>query len=263
MEIFLSFFLAFLVGLSLGVIGSGGAILTVPILIYIVGIDMVAATSYSLFIVGGTALVGAVRNAFNKQINYRALLLFGMPSMAAAYFSRAFLIPALPDVIFTIPFTLLKGQLLLLLFALVMTGAAIKMIRADAPKQEVAQSDAFALVAAGIMVGILAGALGAGGGFLIIPVLVFRAGLPMKTAVGTSLSIITIQSIAGFLGDVDFLEADWHFLGMFSGASILGIFLGMWFNNKADAHKLKVIFGYFVLVMALLIFIAEWQKLIA
>jgi uncharacterized membrane protein YfcA len=261
MEIYFGFILAFIVGLSLGLIGSGGSILTVPILIYVVGIDVITATGYSLFIVGSTALVGAVRSGFDKQINYRSLLLFGIPSMAAAYFSRAILIPALPEVLLSKPFPFLKSQFLLLLFTLVMFVAAVKMIKAKIPKEGTVSVTPLALIAVGLLVGVLAGAVGAGGGFLIIPALVFLAGLQVKRAIGTSLSIITLQSLAGFLGDANFLTANWQFLSVFSATSVVGLFFGLWLNKKADANKLKVAFGYIVLIMALFIFMAEWQKI--
>lgn len=247
---YIGFALAFAVGVSLGLIGSGGSILTVPILVYIIGIEAVAATGYSLFVVGVTALVGAVRNAMAHQVDFRAVAAFGIPSLIAAFVTRAFLIPVIPEVLMQEPFVLSKGKALLLLFGIVMAFAALKMIRSKAPEPSVTPASAGRLTLTGVFTGILAGAVGAGGGFLIIPALVFLAALPMKKAIGSSLTIIAIQSLAGFAGDVGHLNTDWNFLLPFSASAIAGILMGMVLAKRIPGEKLKVAFGYFVLVMA-------------
>lgn len=199
------YFLALLVGVSLGLIGSGGSILTVPILVYILTVNPVLATAYSLFVVGSTALVGGLRNAFNKNVDFSIVWIFGIPSLIAAYLVRAFVIPAIPDVVFSAgTVSVTKSLLLMVLFAVVMLTASVRMIKSGNSGTITANIDVsyFRLVILGALIGVLAGAVGAGGGFLIIPALVFLANMPMKKAVGTSLFIIAIQSLAGFMGDV-------------------------------------------------------------
>lgn len=252
------FFMALLVGVSLGLVGSGGSILTVPILVYILGLDAVTATGYSLFVVGGTALVGGLRNAHQHNVNFHIVLLFGIPSLITAYLVRAFLIPAIPNTIVTVnSFTITKPLLLMVLFAAIMLLAALKMIRSAPITSGVEALSTGKIITSGIVTGLLAGAVGAGGGFLIIPALVFLAGLPMKKAVGTSLFIIAIQSLAGFAGDAFGQPIDWGFLLPFTGAAIAGIFIGILASRKIDGEKLKKGFGYFVLLMGVYIMVKE------
>jgi hypothetical protein len=252
------YILALLVGISLGLVGSGGSILTVPILVYVLGFDVVTATGYSLFVVGGTALVGGIRNAFHNNVNFSIVLLFGLPSLLTAYVVRAFAIPALPGVIIsTGSFVLTKALLLMILFAAIMLFAALKMIRSAPAVNTGKDLSKVKLIISGVATGLLAGAVGAGGGFLIIPALVFLAGLPMKKAVGTSLFIIAIQSLAGFAGDASGQNIDWAFLLPFTAVAIAGIFVGIIAAKKIEGEKLKTGFGYFVLLMGLYIIIKE------
>ncbi len=251
------YFLALWVGISLGLVGSGGSILTVPILVYVLGLDAITATGYSLFVVGSTALVGAVRNAMQHHVHFGMVVRFGVPSMITAYLVRAFLIPAVPDTLVTIgSFTLTKAVAMMVLFASVMWAAAVKMLRPISP-EETKQRAVQKLIASGIATGLLAGAVGAGGGFLIIPALVFLAGLGMKKAVGTSLFIVAIQSLAGFLGGAPGKSTDWAFLLPFTAAAIVGIIIGTYASRKIDGAKLKKGFAYFILVMAAYILIQE------
>lgn len=252
------YLLALLVGVSLGLVGSGGSILTVPILVYVMAIEPVTATGYSLFVVGSTALVGGVRNAFNHNVNFSIAALFGIPSLITAYLVRAYLITSLPENFFSIGnFTVTKALFLMLLFAVVMLLAAFKMIRTVPVPNPDKKIEPLPLVFSGVITGLLAGAVGAGGGFLIIPALVFMAGLPMKRAVGTSLFIIAIQSLAGFAGDASGNTINWLFLLPFTLLSIMGIFIGILLSKKINGSKLKTGFGYFVLVMAVYILTKE------
>ncbi|QEE49760.1 sulfite exporter TauE/SafE family protein [Flavobacterium alkalisoli] len=254
------YFLALLVGVSLGLIGSGGSILTVPILVYILTVNPVLATAYSLFVVGSTALVGGVRNAFNKNVDFSIVWIFGIPSLMAAYLVRAFVIPAIPDVVFSAGTVLItKSLLLMVLFAVVMLTASVRMIKSGNSGTIAANIDVSysKLVVLGVLIGVLAGAVGAGGGFLIIPALVFLAHMPMKKAVGTSLFIIAIQSLAGFMGDVGQSNIDWSFLLVFTLMSVIGIFIGIALSNKIPGEKLKTGFGWFVLIMGIYILIKE------
>jgi uncharacterized membrane protein YfcA len=252
------YLLALLIGVSLGLIGSGGSILTVPILVYVMGLDAVTATGYSLFVVGITALAGGTRNALTGNVNFSIVFLFGIPSLITAYLVRALVIPAIPDTIVTIgSFALTKPLLLMLFFAVIMLLAAMKMIRSASPAIEPSALSKGKLIISGTATGLLAGAVGAGGGFLIIPALVFLAGLPMKKAIGTSLFIIAIQSLAGFAGDAFNRAIDWFFLIPFTLVALSGIFIGITLSRKIDGEKLKSGFGYFVLLMGVYIIVKE------
>ncbi|MEO6252338.1 MAG: sulfite exporter TauE/SafE family protein [Ferruginibacter sp.] len=262
MEI-LGFFLAALVGVSLGLIGSGGSILTVPILVYIMGVNPVLATAYSLFIVGSTALVGGVQSALQKRVDFKTVLIFGIPSIAAVYATRMWLVPFIPKEIFSIgSLVITKSIALMLLFAIVMILASVSMIRTG-KKKEVDENAPMSynypmILLEGAVVGLLTGLVGAGGGFLIIPALVLLARMPMKLAVGTSLFIIAAKSLIGFIGDLQGSEIiDWKLLGIFTAFSVAGIFAGILLSKKIPGQKLKKGFGWFVLVMGIYIIIKE------
>lgn len=252
---------AILIGLVLGLIGGGGSILTVPIFVYALGINPVLATAYSLFVVGATSLVGAARNMFKGMVDFRTAIVFAIPAFIAVYLTRRFLIPWIPETLITLDsFTLTKDTGIMIFFALIMLLASVSMIRNKKKENDAEQEQQFnypLIVLEGIVVGVLTGIVGAGGGFLIIPALVLLAKLPMKKAVATSLLIISIKSLIGFIGDVQNLDVDWKFLGIFSGLSVVGIFLGIWLNNFIDGKKLKKGFGWFVLLMGIYIIYKE------
>mgnify|MGYP001945340235 CR=1 FL=1 len=260
----LAFIAAILIGVSLGLIGSGGSILTVPVLVYILGIDAVSATGYSLFIVGVSALLGAYRYFRRQELDLKFVFLFGIPSIIAVYFTRAWLVPVLPDELFEIGAKVItKSTFLLLLFAVLMLVAAYSMIRKSSGKtqdkmEKVSKPWSWIIVLLeGLFVGVLTGMVGAGGGFLIIPVLVLVTGLPMKKAIGTSLAIVALKSLIGFSGDMVNLEIDWPMLMSFTGFSVLGIFVGGHFSKRVSGEKLKPAFGIFILVMGLFILTRE------
>jgi uncharacterized membrane protein YfcA len=267
---------ALLIGVTLGLIGGGGSILTVPILVYTLGLNPVTSTAYSLFVVGSTALVGAVRNMLKGMVDFRTAIVFAIPALVAVYLTRAFLIPAIPEVLFEFRFPagkfipslsryeshieITKDLAIMLFFAFIMLLASISMIRdrrKETEHQEEVSYNYPLIVVEGGIVGVLTGIVGAGGGFLIIPALVLLAKLPMKKAVATSLLIISIKSLIGFMGDVQNLSIDWPFLLTFSGTSIAGIFIGIWLNNYVDGKKLKKGFGWFVLIMGIYIIYKE------
>lgn len=249
--------LALFVGISLGLIGSGGSILTVPILVYILKIEPFLATAYSLFIVGSTALVGGIQNAINRKVNYKLVLLFGIPSLVAVYVMRAFVLPLVPDTLAIGSLNLSKNVLLMVLFALVMFTSSMKMIRPQAITPSATPPKKSSLMLQGVLIGIVAGTVGAGGGFLIIPALVLFANISMKEAVGTSLFIVAIQSLFGFLGDANNPLIDWPLLVTFSAIAVVGIFIGIFLTRFIPDHNLKKGFGYFVLLMALYILTKE------
>jgi uncharacterized membrane protein YfcA len=259
---------AILMGLSLGLIGGGGSILTVPILVYLFSVDTVLATAYSLFIVGLTSLIGSFSHMRMGNIHWLTAIVFGIPSILAVYATRAFLVPALADPLFTVGDLFVSKSLgMLVLFALLMVAAAYSMIRTPKAKAngtadgEVAFNYPLILVE-GAVVGAITGMVGAGGGFLIIPALVLLAKLPMKQAVGTSLIIIAAKSLIGFTGDLkgDML-IDWNFLLLFSTIAIGGIIAGSLLSKRIPNEKLKPAFGWFVLAMGIYIIVKEFSKL--
>jgi uncharacterized membrane protein YfcA len=268
---------AVLMGLSLGLIGGGGSILTVPILVYLFQVDAVLATAYSLFIVGLTSLVGSFSHIKLGNIHWRTAMVFGIPSIISVFLTRSFLVPRIPDPIMTFgqhasggaTFVLTKSVGLLLLFAVIMVMAAYSMIKpskkASADQSTVVESDGQQpkfnyplILSEGAIVGVVTGLVGAGGGFLIIPALVLLAKLPMKQAVGTSLMIIAAKSLIGFVGDMRGNEViDWSFLAVFSSIAVVGILIGSWLSKRIPGEKLKPAFGWFVLVMGTYIIIKE------
>ena len=247
------------VGISLGLIGGGGSILTLPILVYLLGIPPAEATGYSLFIVGWAAVFGAYRYAKLGLIAYKTGFIFAAPAFLGVYLSRAFLVPALPDSIVKLAsFELTKNVLIMLVFSLMMVLAASSMIKkpkenAPEKKQIPAKYKPFLIALEGIVVGALTGFVGAGGGFLIIPALVYFADLDIKYAIGTSLMIIAIKSLLGFLGDIGQHTIDWGFLVVVTGISVVGIFIGSALVKYVSSAKLKKTFGWFVLVMGVFI----------
>ena len=256
------YFAAALIGLSLGLIGGGGSILTVPVLVYLFGIDAVTATAYSLFVVGATSLVGAFPKYKEGLVDLKTAVIFGAPSILAVYFTRAYLVPFIPDQVLTVgDFELTKRLLLMGLFALLMVFASISMIRNKKPVVQAAGGEPgfkYGLILLeGAVVGVLTGLVGAGGGFLIIPALVLFTGLPMKKAVGTSLLIIAAKSLIGFTGDLGSLQPDWQLLLIVTSIAIIGIIAGNRLARQIDGNKLKVGFGWFVLVMGIYILIKE------
>ncbi len=246
---------AIVVGLVIGLAGGGGSILTVPIFIYVFHIPTVLATTYSLFVVGSTSLVGSVNHIWKKRVDLRVTLAFALPSFVSVYLSRRFLLPFLPDPMFRFEqFVLSKSDAILYFFAIVMIIAARAMIQHDYPERGQAADGRpryGSLALDGLAVGLLTGTIGAGGGFLIVPMLVLLAGLPVQRAVATSVLIIAVNSFVGFLGDVHHTNLNWNFLLPFTGLSIIGIFVGMYLARFVAPDKLKKGFGWFVLIVAL------------
>ena len=252
---------AVLIGITLGLIGGGGSILTVPVLVYIMGIEPILATAYSLFVVGISALAGTFKNLRRGNIDLKTGFVFALPSFIAVYYTRRIIVPAIPQEIMTFgSFTLSKETGIMLFFAFIMLLASISMIRGrkDGKDEENKTLNYPVIMIEGLLVGALTGLVGAGGGFLIIPALVLLAGLPMKKAVGTSLMIIAIKSLIGFTGDLSTsLNIDWVFLSSFSALSIIGMGIGLYLSKSIEGAKLKKAFGYFVLLMAVFVLIKE------
>lgn len=254
---------AILIGLSLGLIGGGGSILTVPILVYFFLIDPVIATTYSLFVVGLTSSAGAISHYRKGNVNFKIAFVFGIPSLIAVFIMRKWVMPAMPHHLLNMgSFELTKPVLLMLVFAVLMLAASISMIR---KKKEILISDTqlnyAKLVIQSVIVGIITGFVGVGGGFLIIPSLVLFAGLSMKKAVGTSLMVMTISSLLGVLGDISrHVPINYQFLLLFSAFAIAGIITGSYLTKYISDTKLKPAFGWFVLLMGIFVLITTLIK---
>ena len=250
-------------GVTLGLIGGGGSILTVPVFVYLFYINPVTATAYSLFVVGITALVGALNNIKNGLVDFRTALVFSVPAFISVYVTRKYIVPAIPEEIISWQgYMITKNMVIMVFFAIIMLLAAISMIRSTTREAEFSrkrQINYKLILVEGVLIGLFTGFVGAGGGFLIIPALVILAKLPMKIAVGTSLLIIAIKSLIGFIGDMEVMEIDWIFLLSFSSLSILGIFIGTRLAHFIDGSRLKKGFGWFVLIMGAYIIIREFS----
>ncbi|MCS5489341.1 sulfite exporter TauE/SafE family protein [Algoriphagus limi] len=257
--IVIGYLAAILIGVSLGLIGGGGSILTVPVLVYILHIDPVLATAYSLFVVGTTSLVGAGNYMRQGLVDYKTAVVFAIPSFIAVFLTRKFLVPWLPDPLFSVgEMEITKNVGIMVFFAIIMLAASYSMIKGKKKGSEEegegeVKFNIPMIALEGSVVGVITGIVGAGGGFLIIPALVLLARLPMKLAVGTSLLIIAAKSLIGFLGDLGNQTIDWKMLLIFTGLSVVGIFIGSTLSKKINDKALKKGFGWFVLVMGIYI----------
>ncbi|MCY4482444.1 MAG: sulfite exporter TauE/SafE family protein [Spirochaetaceae bacterium] len=271
--------LALVVGVIMGLAGAGGSILTVPILVYVVGVDAVTATAYSLFVVGVTSVVGAASHWRRGQVNVRAAVAFSIPSLVVVFFTRSLLVPAIPAQLGTVAgVAVSKDLFILVLFAVIMALAALSMIvkpryrisLAETPAAEEDSGAAARQPAApvkvsiplaaleGTVIGVFTGVVGAGGGFAIVPALVVLSRLPMRVAVGTSLTIIAAKSLAGFVGDITLQgDFDWGLLLAFTGLAVVGILAGSRIGHHVPGARLRPAFGWFVLVAAAGILVRE------
>ena len=271
--------LALVVGVIMGLAGAGGSILTVPILVYVVGVDAVTATAYSLFVVGVTSVVGAASHWRRGQVNVRAAVAFSIPSLVVVFFTRSLLVPAIPAQLGTVAgVAVSKDLFILVLFAVIMALAALSMIvkpryRISLAETPAAEEDSGAAarhpaapvkvsipLAAleGTVIGVFTGVVGAGGGFAIVPALVVLSRLPMRVAVGTSLTIIAAKSLAGFVGDITLQgDFDWGLLLAFTGLAVVGILAGSRIGHHVPGARLRPAFGWFVLVAAAGILVRE------
>jgi uncharacterized protein len=267
---YLGYLASIVMGVTLGMIGGGGSILTVPILVYLFAINPVLASAYSLFIVGLTALVGGLSYLKRGEVWIKTGVIFAVPSFVGVYVARAYVVPNLPDPVFTFAggYVVSKALLIMLVFAVLMVLASLTMIRSKKPVETPAAhpmspSMKNGLIAIeGLVVGGITGFVGAGGGFLIIPALVLLVGMPMKIAVGTSLFIIASKSLLGFIGDLQRQPfIDWTLLAVISAIAVVGLFVGMSLSSRVSEKALKKGFGYFVLVMGVMILFDQLSKL--
>jgi uncharacterized protein len=238
--IVLGLVLAAVIGLTLGLLGGGGSILTVPVFVYVLGFGPKEAIAMSLAVVGATSLFGAAGHWRAGNVNLRVALVFGAVAMVGTFGGARLA-------------SLVSGAFQLALFAVVMLAAAVFMLR-DRRPDPVAHPDrpgpgVALVVVEGLAVGLLTGLVGVGGGFLIVPALVLLARIPMKQAVGTSLLVIAMKSLTGFLGYVDQVSVDWGFMAGFTAASIGGILAGAYLVRYVRPDRLKRAFAVFLLVM--------------
>lgn len=233
------------IGLSLGLLGGGGSILTVPILRYVAGMAPQAAIASSLFVVGVASVVGVVTHARAGRVRWRTAAMFGTAGMAGAYAGGQLS-------------SLIPGRALLILFGVMMTATAIAMLRARRDLvPRTGELLARKVIAQGIVVGLVTGTIGAGGGFLIVPALVLRGGLPMPFAVGTSLVVIAMQSFAGFVGHLGHASIDWPVTLAVTGAAVIGCLVGGGLVERLAPATLRRGFGLFVLAMSGLVLLEE------
>lgn len=253
---------ALLIGISLGMIGGGGSILTIPVLVYLFHIPPADATGYSLCIVGCSCLAGAYKYFRRGYIVFKAGLLFGIPSLLTVLLVRKYLVPLIPAIIYQHNlFIISRSLLIMVLFAIVMVIAAIQMLRSEPIIENEQSGKGIPTIKAlwrGIEVGLLTGLLGAGGGFIVIPVLIFSFRLTMKQAIGTSLFIIALNTLTGFAGDL--LHGHLFHLQLLIPLTVLavsGTFIGRKLGESVPGEQLKKYFGWFILVMGCFIIIKE------
>jgi uncharacterized membrane protein YfcA len=243
------------VGLSLGMIGAGGSILTVPVFIFILKVDPLTSSIYSMFIVGISSLAGGIKYIFNKLVDIRTTNVFGIPSVTGVLIARKFIFPSIPDQIFSIGgFIVSKKILFMLCISVLMLMASVRMLCAASPKKVTLSvgtpvKTGF-LIIQGLIVGIITGLFGIGGGFLIVPALYFWSRLPMKKAVGTTLLIIAMNSLFSFFTSYSSSLINWSLLLRFSLGAVIGILIGTQIAEKISGNYLKRIFGWFVMCIS-------------
>ncbi len=267
LETIIAYCLFLLIGLILGLIGGGGSILSVPVLVYLMHYPAEEATGYSLFIVGLTSLIGGFAFIKRGDISFESLLQFAIPSLLTVFLVRKFLIPGLPELFFTIgDFKVTKQVFIMTVFAVLILFSSYSMIkkqekdyRNDAMWEEFSRSPIriYFVILLAISVGFLTGFVGAGGGFIIVPVLLFFIRVPVKKAIGTSLCIIAINSLVGFTGNLGHLDINWHLLLIASSICVSGILVGNMISIRISAHKLKPAFGWFTLIVGIFVIVKE------
>lgn len=249
---------ALFIGISLGLIGGGGSILTVPVLVYLFGISPVIAISYSLFVVGITSTVGSINSYRKGFVDFQTAFLFGISSIITVFVIRKLIIPLIPEHLTLGNYSLRFSIVTMVLFAVLMLLASISMITTKTLKEDEKKNKRISLLLLyGLGIGLITGFLGAGGGFLLIPALVILLKIPMKKAIGTSLFIIALNSLVGFIGDAGHFKTNWTFLISITAIAIAGVMIGGLLSKKIQGDKLKKGFGWFVLLMGISIIVKE------
>lgn len=258
MEI-IGFILAVLIGVTLGLMGSGGSILTVPVLVYILKIDPNLATTSSLFAIAVSSLIGSFRNHLKKNINYKTILEFGIPSVLMVFLTRQFILPLVPDFIQIGKWSFHQNLVLMVLFSCIMIFSAIRMIKTNYVESDTTiRVPKFITILQGAFVGLITGVVGAGGGFLIIPALIGFYKIPINKAIATSLAIICINSIFGLAGDLEKLPLiNWTILSRYTILLVLGMFIGFYISKYFKGNQLKRGLGILILLIGLFILFKE------
>lgn len=248
--------LAILIGVSIGLLGAGGSILTVPLLVYVFHVDPIVATSYSLFVVGFTSLFGVIPHLKSKSLNLKIALFFGIPSLVGMILTRRFILPSIPETFSIFNWEVDKGHGILILLSTLMLISSVKMMQSKPGKggfeeDEDENKAKLLLIGVGFGIGILSGLVGVGGGFLIIPALTLLAGVSIKKAMGTSLLIIACNGIIGFFSKVDVSQIHLYFLLTITAIATIGMILGYFLSTKISSAKLKRFFGFFIFALAI------------
>lgn len=265
MELYiLGVFLFFLIGMTLSLLGSGGEILTIPVLVYVFGINPYWATSYSLFIMGIANWAATIDNIKKKHIFYKIGLYFAIPGLIVTFLIRRFILPIIPDIVFESEMiSISKGSAIMLVFSLLIFFTAVKTLKGKAVNEN--SSIDFSPVKSMLQgggIGLVTGFAGAGGGFLIVPALFFGSKLPMRKAIATSLFIISITTSLGFLGDFNpSVHMDWPFLIYCTIASLAGVLIANTVKDKFTNKGLKLFFGYLILGLGIFVLFTEINKL--
>jgi uncharacterized membrane protein YfcA len=259
---FFGYVFAVIIGFFLGIFGGGGSLLAVPVFAYIFSLDEKVATAYSLFTVGISSIIGAIKQL--TDIEWKVTLIFGIPSIIAVWLTRFFIIPNLPEIIFdNETFIITRRMIIFGIFTFLLFISSFSLIYETNKNVKPVNIKNFyvLIIIEGFIVGGLTGFVGAGGGFLIIPALVILIGLDIKKAIATSLIIIALKSTFGFfLGDVMVMNIDWNFLIYFTLLTTLGVLIGTYFVKSIDKLKLKKWFGIFIMVIAISILFKEFIK---
>ncbi len=239
----IGYLIAILIGASLGLLGGGGSILTVPVLVYLLKMDPKTSIALSLAIVGTTSLVGVFTHFRNGNVSFKTIRVFAPITMLGAFLGAkvAAFIPA---------------NIQLIIFGIIMLSSSVIMIKGRKESEEADEEESASIIAlglSGLAVGMISGIVGVGGGFLIVPALVILARLPMKQAVGTSLAVISLSSLTGFTGYIGTLVIPWGFLATFIALASVGIIIGTKLVAYISQQKLKKAFGYFLIVMAIFV----------
>lgn len=258
MEI-LGFVLTLVIGLLVGLFGGGGSILTVPVLVYLFSIPATLSTTYSLALVSITSLIAATPHVLQKKLSFKKTLQFGIPSLLALYTVRSYILPAISATFTIFGYEIEKNLFMMLFFSMLMLTSGFFMLKQKKNNPDCFDCpyNHFLLMIAGLFEGIITGIVGAGGGFIIVPVLMILGKLSLKQAVANSLFIIGVKSFIGFLGSHDFATLDFYFLVKILAIALVGMYFGIRLNNKLDPKQLKPIFGYFVIIMGVVILIKE------
>lgn len=248
-------------GVSLGLLGAGGAVLTIPIFVYLVHMDAQVAITGSLFVVCVISLVGGLSYYKKSLVDFQSVFLFGIPSVIMVWLSRTFVLPWIPDPIWNSNhYILSKSSFLLILFSVLLFFAAFRMLNPPATETKDAPNSKsyFYILFNGILLGVITGILGAGGGFLIVPALVLLQKLDFKKAAGTSLIIISINTGVALVSKIQSLKLlDWPFVFVFTGIAILGMLSGSKLSQFLSSEKLKPLFAYFILAMGVFVLLKE------